>query len=173
MDRTLPLFLIGLLFGGAIGFSIAAGNGYTFDDHDHSDASQHAPLMIDHSKMNHGAGDHAMMHEALLEVATEDAPILSILITPDPVAGHNLHVMVENFVFSPQNAGHQHVAGEGHAHVYVNGKKLARLYGNWMHLDALPKGDVTVEVTLNSNNHRPLALQGQTISAREKLTIPE
>jgi hypothetical protein len=35
----------------------------------------------------------------------------------------------------------------------------------------LPKGDVTVEVTLNSNDHRPLAVDGTPISARTTLTV--
>jgi len=36
MDRRLSMLLIGLLFGGGIGFTIAAGNGVTFDGHDHA-----------------------------------------------------------------------------------------------------------------------------------------
>lgn len=35
MDRGLALFLIGLLFGGGIGFVAAAGLGVTLDGHDH------------------------------------------------------------------------------------------------------------------------------------------
>ena len=34
-----------------------------------------------------------------------------------------------------------------------------------------PKGEVTVEVTLNANDHRPLAVNGTPITAREVLTI--
>lgn len=173
MDRTLPLFIIGMVFGGGIGFSIAAGNGLTFDGHDHDDPAQHAAAGMDHSAMGHGSGDHAMMHDTPLEIAKADAPVLNILVMPDPMAGHNLHVMTENFTFSPQNASLDHVAGEGHAHVYINGKKLARLYGNWMHLDTLPKGKVIIDVSLNSNDHRPLAVDGTNIMASATLTVPE
>ena len=35
MNRQLALFAIGLLFGGIIGFLIAAGNGITISGHDH------------------------------------------------------------------------------------------------------------------------------------------
>ena len=41
MNVALPLFGIGLLFGGGIGFAIAAGNGITFDGHDHADPAHH------------------------------------------------------------------------------------------------------------------------------------
>lgn len=158
MDRTLPLFAIGLVFGGGIGFAIAAGNGITFDGHDHDDPA------------HHGAA-HAITHEAVLDLAASGAPSVDAVVTPDPMAGYNLHVMTQNFAFSPKNASGEHVTGEGHAHVYANGVKLGRLYANWMHIDSLPKGNVTIEVTLNSNDHRPLAVDGALISARTVLDV--
>lgn len=165
MNRTLSLFVIGLIFGGGIGFTIAAGNGITFDGHDHADPGQHA------AGMDHGAMDHAMMHDTPIDVPTADAPQIAIMVNPDPMAGYNLHVMTENFTFSPQNASLENVTGEGHAHVYINGEKLGRLYGAWMHLDALPKGEVAIEVTLNTNDHRPIAVNGAAISAVQMIIV--
>ncbi|MGJ8617978.1 MAG: hypothetical protein ACSHWS_14145 [Sulfitobacter sp.] len=171
MDRALVLFGIGLIFGGGIGFVVAAGNGVTFDGHDHADPTAHSAAQVDHAAMGHGNMDHAMMHDTLLEVPSEDAPEVSMMLMPDAMTGYNLHVMVDNFVFSPEGASLADVPGEGHAHVYVNGKKLSRLYGEWMHIASLPKGEVTVEVTLNSNDHRPLAIDGAPISANTTLTV--
>ncbi|MFC6636293.1 hypothetical protein GV827_03130 [Sulfitobacter sp. JBTF-M27] len=165
MSRTLSLFVIGLIFGGGIGFTIAAGNGITFDGHDHGDPAHHD------AAMDHGSLDHAIMHDTPLDVPAADAPRLSIELHPDPLAGFNLHVMTDNFAFSPQNAGVENVTGEGHAHVYINGEKLGRLYGAWMHLDNLPKGEVEVEVTLNTNDHRPLAVDGTPVTARQTITV--
>lgn len=176
MDRTLGLFIIGLVFGGGIGFALAAANGVTFDGHDHSDPAQHGGA-LDHSQMDHAAmghdmdGDHAMMHDTPLEVEGVPAPTLAIMVSADPMAGHNLHVMVENFSFSPQNASGADVPGEGHAHVYVNGEKLGRLYSEWYHIDALPKGEHEVEVTLNSNNHQPLAVGGVLVEANAMVVV--
>lgn len=161
MDRALALFAIGLVFGGGIGFVVAAGNGVTFDGHDHGDRSAHGGAQM----------DHAMMHDTPMDFAAENAPEVSMMLIPDAMAGHNLHVTVDNFAFSPERASLADVPGQGHAHVYVNGEKLARLYGEWMHIAALPKGEVTVEVTLNSNDHRPLAVNGTPISASTELTI--
>lgn len=161
MDRALVLFAIGLVFGGGIGFVVAAGNGVTFDGHDHGDPAAHSGAQM----------DHAMMHDTQMDVPAENAPEVSMMLTPDPVTGYNLHVTVDNFAFSPEGASLADVPGQGHAHVYVNGEKLARLYGEWMHIAALPKGDVTVEVTLNSNDHRPLAVDGTPIFARTELTV--
>lgn len=161
--RTLALFAIGLLFGAGIGFTTAAGMGVTFDGHDHSDPAHHGA--------GHAGMDHAMAHDTPIDVDAATAPRLAIALTPDPMAGYNLNVQVENFVFSPQQASLAHVNGQGHAHVYVNGVKQARLYGAWAHLDGLPKGEVTVEVTLNSNNHQPLAVEGEPIKASTTLVV--
>lgn len=164
--RTFVLFLIGLTFGGAGGFVYAAANGITLDGHDH--ASHGA---VDHAAMGHGGGDHAAMHDTPLDVAAADAPRLEIAVTKDPMSGYNLHVMPAKFAFAPEGASKAHIDGQGHAHVYANGVKLGRLYGAWMHLDQLPKGAVEISVTLNSNDHRPFAVNGQPISATQTITV--
>ncbi|MEW9918086.1 hypothetical protein AB2B41_00590 [Marimonas sp. MJW-29] len=165
MNRTLSLFVIGLIFGGGIGFTIAAGNGITFDGHDHGDPAQHG------AASNHGGADHAAMHAALFDIPASDAPTVAISVTPDPMAGFNLHVMTENFAFSPLNASGRNLTGEGHAHLYVNGVKHGRLYAEWMHLDNLPKGEVEIAVSLNTNDHRPLAVGGSAITARQIIEV--
>ncbi|AXI44804.1 hypothetical protein C1J03_01410 [Sulfitobacter sp. SK012] len=161
MGRTFALFIIGLVFGGGIGFVLAAGNGITFDGHDHGDASQHDGM------------DHAKTHETPLEILAANAPEITLAVTPDPMTGYNLHLTTQNFTFAPEAASLADVAGEGHAHVYINGEKLARLYGPWMHLNALPVGDVEVQVTLNSNDHRALSVAGTPITATVQLSVPE
>ncbi|MCX7558115.1 hypothetical protein OS190_00950 [Sulfitobacter sp. F26204] len=163
MKRSLSLFVIGLIFGGGIGFTIAAGSGAAFEGHDHADPSHHV------AGMDHGA--HGVMHDTPRDISADNPPEVSIAVAPDPMAGHNLHVITRNFAFAPQNAGGAHVPGEGHAHLYVNGEKLGRLYGEWYHIDALPKGKVEIKVTLNANDHSPLAVAGTLISASEILTL--
>lgn len=159
MNTALPLLVIGLLFGGGIGFTIAAANGITLDGHDHAD---HGVMSgMDHSAMDHGG----MAHDEVLSLeASAISPTLSVVILEDPASGYNLHIMTENFTFSPENASLDHIEGEGHAHVYINGVKLGRFYGPWVHLDNLPEGEVTVEVTLNANDHRALAVGEDALS---------
>ena len=157
--RTLALFAIGLIFGGGIGFTVAAGMGVTFDGHDHSDPA------------HHGATSHTMDHDTPLEVDPANAPTLNIALSKDPMSGYNLHVSVTDFEFSPQQASRANADGQGHAHVYVNGEKQGRLYGPWLHLAALPQGEVTVEVTLNANNHQPLSVNGAAIKASTTVEV--
>ncbi len=150
------LLIIGLVFGAGIGFTVAAGNGITLDGHDHDHA---AGGVMDHEAAEGQIQDHD--HGAALSLAAgPDAPTLKVHVMADPVSGWNLHVLTRNFSFAPDRAGRDHVAGEGHAHVYVNGIKLARLYGPWMHIAKLPEGSVDLKVTLNSNDHRSLAVDG-------------
>ena len=160
MNRTLSLFVIGLIFGGGIGFTLAAGNGITFDGHDHANPAHHGAAM-----------DHSKMHATPVNMPAADAPQIRLMVHADPMAGYNLHVMTQNFAFSPENASLENVTGQGHAHIYVNGDKLSRLYGPWFHLGSLPKGEVTIEVTLNTNDHRPITVEGEPVSASQTTTV--
>jgi hypothetical protein len=82
----------------------------------------------------------------------------------DSSTGWNIHVRTTHFVFTPENAGKDHVAGQGHAHMYVDGKKVARLYSPWFHLPALSPGKHVIKVTLNANSHEEYAFKGELVS---------
>jgi hypothetical protein len=167
--RTFMIFILGIVFGAGAGAMVAASNSAALREHDHSAHKQHEEM--DHSAMGHDKMDHAMSHHEPLEVVAASAPALAVKVTKDPMAGYNLQVIVERFEFAPQSAGLAHVAGEGHAHVYANGVKLSRLYSEWMHLDALPKGEVVIEVSLNFIDHRPLSVSDTPITAKTTITV--
>ena len=156
MDRTLGMLVIGLFFGGGIGFVTAASQGITLDGHDHS--AHGGSSLSQHTEAKSGGGQEHGMHlgKPVSVPPGPGAPTLKITVHRDPEAGWNLHVMTTAFRFAPENASKAHVAGEGHAHVYVNGAKVSRLYGPWLHLGKLPAGKAEVKVTLNTNDHRPL-----------------
>ncbi len=160
MDRSIPLLVIGLVFGGGIGFMVAAANGVTLDGHDHG---SHAGDGSTHAAAGHkGHGSH---EEILSLPAGAGAPTLDVAVSRDPETGWNLHVRTTGFRFAPQNAGKAHVPGEGHAHVYVNGEKIARLYGPWMHIASFPGETARIDVTLNANDHRALAIGDRPLKA--------
>lgn len=76
---------------------------------------------------------------------------------------YNLHVQIDHWTFTPERAGQASVANEGHGHVYVDGTKVGRLYGEWFHLGALEPGTHRIVVTLNGNDHRDFVVDGQPI----------
>ena len=147
MTRGIALFLIGLVFGGGAGFLLAASQGVTLDGHDHGDPAQHGAMH---------------QHGSAMEVASAG---LSIDLRADPMGGWTLHIEPEDFRFAPEHASGPHVPGEGHAHVYVNGEKIARAYGPWLHIASLPPGRVVVMVSLNTNDHRPISVDGKPLEA--------
>lgn len=71
----------------------------------------------------------------------------------DSMSGYNLHLMTTNFRFSPEKAGGQNIVGEGHAHLYIDGQKVGRVYGEWTQIN-IPKGGHKIKVTLNTNDHQ-------------------
>lgn len=156
MPRTLSMLLIGLVFGGLVGFLLAAGYGITLDGHDH--ATDHGPA----AAHDHGVG-------AVLLLNPAEAPTLDLTLHADPAGGWNVELLTTGFAFSPQHVSQAHVPGEGHAHLYVNGEKIARLYGPWVQLPPVKAGDV-VAVGLYSNDHKSLAVGQKAIVAT--LTIP-
>lgn len=104
--------------------------------------------------------------------AQPPVPRLAVTVTPDPVSGYNLHVAVENFRFAPEAAGGDHIDGQGHGHLYIDGVKTARLYGPWYHIAGLPPGNHDIAVTLNANDHRVYSHNGVPISATVTVAGP-
>lgn len=156
MKRALAFLLIGLVFGGGVGFVLGASQVH---------APEEVPAM-DHSAHEHVHGEGVMMAPGA------SAPTLDLDLQPDPVSGWNLNIQTSNFKFAAERAGDAHVPGEGHAHIYVNGEKIARAYGDWFHLDGLPKGTVEIEVTLTSNDHRSLMVGDAPLSAALSFNNP-
>ena len=100
-----------------------------------------------------------------------DPPTIASEIFKDPESGWNLHVMTTNFVFNAAAAGYDNVEGEGHAHIYVNGDKLGRLYGDWYHIGGLSAGQHHVKVSLNANDHSALHRDGEELAAHVLISI--
>lgn len=117
---------------------------------------------------------HIGHQHPMLEVPTDlPVPTLEIEVHEDPKTGWNVHIITENFRFAPQHASLAHQPGEGHAHLYVDAVKIARVYGEWFHIASLPPGQHYIAVTLNSNNHDDLAVDGTVISAQTIVDVPD
>lgn len=110
------------------------------------------------------AAQAAMAHEKLEIPAGTPVPKVQLHVMKDSNGGWNMHLQTENFRFTPQNSGKGDVLGEGHAHLYINGKKVSRVYGEWFHT-ALVKGPNKIRVTLNSNTHKDYFVDGEQVEA--------
>lgn len=110
--------------------------------------------------------EEAMAHKEIEVDASKPIPTVKIAAMKDSKDGYNLHVDANNFRFTPEEAGKENKPNTGHAHVYVNDKKVGRVYGNWLYLSGshFKKGLNTIEVTLNGNDHSDWLHKGEHIS---------
>jgi hypothetical protein len=140
-------------------------------DRSHPNPSHSNPS---HSSTGHADAEQPMMHgHGRLEIpADAAAPQVAITLSPDALRGWNLHVQVEHFQFAPGPDAPLDAFDQGHAHLYINGEKVTRLYGPWYYLPTLPSGDVEVRVTLNTNDHRDLYVNDVAIAATTRIQVP-
>lgn len=114
----------------------------------------------------HGQGHGA---HSMKEVDPDrPVPAISLQTTRDPKDGYNVHLITRNFRFTPESSGGHAANGTGHAHIYVNGVKIGRVYGEWYHLPAstLADGQNVIEVTLNADDHSEWTVRGEHIAAK-------
>ena len=162
MQKPLALLIIGLFFGAGFGFLIAASNDVTLDSHDH-----------DHNVAAETTMDHVHNHDQMIDLPEgTNTPTIEMVLYEDAVSGWNLQIITTNFSFTPEAVNQENKAGEGHAHIYVNGDKLARLYSPWMHIGKLPAGQVTVSASLNANDHSTLSVGNKPLSAEVVIQVP-
>jgi len=117
----------------------------------------------------------AAAHEAMhgeRSVPAAEAPTVEITATRDPMDGWNIKLDTTGFAFTPEAAGAAHAPGTGHAHLYVDGIKRARLYGPHAHLPDLPPGTYEVTVSLSGNDHAYYVVDGTRISASTQIEQP-
>jgi len=100
-------------------------------------------------------------------------PGVDIEVTEDPKSGWNMRVHTTNFEFAPERASTDNVWGEGHAHLYVDGVKIGRLYTEWYHIGGLDKGEHTLRVTLNTNDHMDMSVDGVMVEDTATFTQEE
>lgn len=132
--------------------------------HDLHDGDMHDSDMHDMHDGHHG-------HSSIEVDATLPIPQVAIAIAPDSASGWNLEIITTDFELTGATAGQTNSPDQGHAHLYANGVKIARVYGTWYHIPSLPSGEVDLEVVLNSNQHQTLIHNGEPIAASTTIVI--
>ncbi len=114
----------------------------------------------------------------------ETVPTLELDVQPDPHGGYLVRVDAQGFRFSDAAPSGDHdmhdgsmahtspvASGEGHAHLYVDGRKVGRMYARTHHLD-LPRGTHRIAVALSTPDHRMYARGGEIIVAEQTIDVP-
>ena len=109
------------------------------------------------------------------EITQATAPKATLEIKKDPTGGFNVHVVTTNFVWRPEMASMQHVPGEGHAHVYLDGRKIMRIYNEWFHLNtfqfATKAGEQLLSIEFVGNDHAPYTIQGLPVGSEQIVDV--
>lgn len=107
------------------------------------------------------------------EVDAANPPTLSDLAVTETDGGWLVTFDFTGHEFSEESKGSDHVDGQGHAHLYVDGTKLATIFGPSHLIEELPEGEHMISVTLNANDHATLTLDGEPIGAMAMITVEE
>lgn len=152
-----------LVLIGAILFAVSGA----MAEHEHGNEKVDSTVDVEQP---HNHGTHHESHHRITALEEGDkAPTLDFLISRDSVHGWNVRILTTNFRFAPENVNSPFVPGEGHAHLYVDGEQIARIYGGWFHVEKLPHGLVDVTVTLNANDHSQLAVGDLILSVTKQV----
>jgi hypothetical protein len=110
------------------------------------------------------------------EIAQENSPNATLDIKKDPTGGFNVQVVTTNFVWRPEMASMKHISGEGHAHVYLDGRKIMRIYNEWFHLNTFQfstkPGEQLLSIEFVGNDHAPYTIQGLPVGAEQIVDVP-
>lgn len=136
-------------------FLIGTGIGYALNSNDDSSM----PSSHDHTDTSM-TSEH--MHETY-NVDSQNAPTVTLDVKEDAKSGYNVTLTTTNFEFTPESVNSENIIGQGHAHLYVDGEKVARLYSPYFHYDQNFDGEKVFKVTLNANDHSEYAVDGQVI----------
>jgi len=118
---------------------------------------------------------HSNGATSIHEISKAAAPTVSLEITKDPTGGFNVHVDTTNFIWRPEMASMKHVPGEGHAHVFLDGRKIMRIYNDWFHLNtyqfATRAGEQLLSVEFVGNDHAPYTIEGSPIGDQKLVDV--
>lgn len=109
-------------------------------------------------------GEH--IHDKQMNMSAARAPTLVFTVEDSDAGGLILILDTTRFRFAKEHADGPHVTGEGHAHLYVDGKKIGRIYTPRYDLKSLTSGVHEIEVRLYTNDHMAYAAEGKPVAGR-------
>lgn len=119
------------------------------------------------------SGASTMDHNAP-GVLDTPAPVITLSWAEGPGATASVvQITTKNMTFVQVDEDAAHVPGEGHAHAYLNGLKLGRVYSDRFALGALMPGDYVLAVSLNTHDHRPYLDDGEPVRQTLEFRIPK
>lgn len=109
------------------------------------------------------------------EVERDGAPDVGVEVQPDADGGWDVRLTVRNFRFSPAGSPARAVAGRGLAHLYVDGRLVARLRAPGYRLSArlVPRGTHQVTARLYADDGTVWAVDGDPVETTADVTTSQ
>ena len=163
---VIPLILLGSLLAGASAHAHEANYPHFHVAQSGHGEKGHGHQMRKPGKARMKKGHGGMKHSVkVIPASYKNPPSVKIRLEKDAhtKGALNLFLDLKNFRFAPEEVNKTSKINEGHGHLYLNGEKLTRLYSVSYFMDKLPKGDLEIRVTLNTNLHEDLSYQGRPV----------
>jgi copper(I)-binding protein len=120
----------------------------------------------DHS----GHGGMAMSSEPTAPDARHPSLELRVTAAKEP-NNWQISMITENFTLVRAADSAAHIPGEGHAHLYIDGLKIMRMYEPTVMVGALPPGMHTIRVSLNTHQHQVYMADDGPVTAISTINV--
>ena len=155
--ETVRRATVALVFMISVAATVACGDGAVLEEGGHASAG-------------HNDGGHS--HDGMVDLSgLPNPPNLTIVATPDGPGAVALEITVDGLELVPIDPPQDHHAGQGHAHVTVDGSSVAMVAETHYRLIGLSGGSHVLEVSLSSNDHRGYVVDGKPISVSMTLVV--
>ncbi|MFE1247817.1 hypothetical protein [Streptomyces sp. NPDC058735] len=106
------------------------------------------------------------------EIEREDAPGVRVEVQPGRNGAWDVRLILRNFRFSPAGAAAEAEAGRGLAHLYVDGRLVARLHAPGHRLAArlVPRGTHHVTARLHADDGTVWVVDGEPVESTADIT---
>ena len=119
------------------------------------------------------SGQHGHSGSATETLVSETPVGVSITAEVDAQGAVDVGIDVVGMRFAPESVDQAHTEGVGHAHIYVDGEKLGRVFESSYRIENLSPGDHQIRVSLNTNDHRELVYDGRVAEDTVTVTVPD
>ena len=108
------------------------------------------------------------------DVLESETPVsVSVTAEQDGAGGVYVRIITDGSRWAPEEVNMANAPGAGHAHVYVDGVKINRVYGPYYYLTGLEPGMREIRVSLNTNGHGELTYGGQPLEDTTAVEVGE
>lgn len=106
-------------------------------------------------------------------VLPEDAVVPEVALQVEALGGGRflLHLDARAFTFTDLCVSQAEAAPVGHAHVHVDGKKVASAFMPVIEIGPLAPGDHVIDVVLRGQDHRPLVTKNGLVRAITEVSV--